>query len=75
VFKKETSVFKLWIPDDPKKYNGMAENDFFYWKVGDKLIKDIDDKEGVEDLIKLNYGVLKQVFMTIACKSSYPEIT
>jgi hypothetical protein len=30
----------------------MAENDFFYWKVGGKLIKDEKDKEGVEDVIK-----------------------
>jgi len=53
----------------------MAEQDFQYWKVGQKMIKDEEDRDKVHRIIAKNYGKIKHIFIYLASKSSYPAIT
>jgi len=40
----------------------MIEHDLHYWKVGNKMIKDDEDRERLEQIIKENYVYLKECF-------------
>ena len=53
----------------------MAETDFKYWKVGPKMIKDEDDLLKVKQLIVKHYAALKDVFVSLAARSSWPVIS
>ena len=69
-YVKENSVFKAWIKDDPKNLPNIAEEDFKYWKVAGMIKdKDIEDRNGVQQVIKENYKRLKDIFINIASKS------
>ena len=74
-FKRNKSVFRMWIKDDPNGFNEMAKTDFQYWKIGPKMIKSEEDCQNVQNIIMANYEKLKHIFVFLSSKSSYPALT
>lgn len=68
-------MFKNWIKDDPDKMSLIAETDFKYWKITEKMIKDEEDLLGVQELFKNNISKLKDIFANLASNSDWPCIT
>ena len=52
----------------------MIEHDLHYWKVGNKMIKDDEDRERLEQIIKENYVYLKECFQFLVSKSMFPGL-
>lgn len=74
-FNQDNSMFKNWIKDDPDKMSLIAETDFKYWKITEKMIKDEEDLLGVQELFKNNISKLKDIFANLASNSDWPCIT
>ena len=73
VFKKETSVFREWKEDTPHVLNKAMELDQKEWKAA-RFIKDPAEVESCWRVIKQNFSKLKDVFITMASKSSFPFV-
>jgi hypothetical protein len=74
VFKKNQSVFKDWKEDTDTKLKAVVEHDFALYKLT-KFVKDEQDREKVENLIKKNLETLKIIHLYYASRSSFPYIT
>ena len=74
VFNKENSVFKTWVEDDADVLKKICDHDFYYWKVGPKMIKDDEDRASLEKIVKDNIVYLKWVFTYLMSRSLYPAI-
>ncbi|CDW72588.1 UNKNOWN [Stylonychia lemnae] len=74
VFKKDTSVFKEWKEDTPQTIQLMLDDDLKYWKIH-RFIKDDNDRLMCEKIIRQNVVLIKKIFITEICNSSFPNIS
>ncbi|CDW89852.1 UNKNOWN [Stylonychia lemnae] len=86
VFKKETSVFRDWKEDNDQILARCCDHDYKYWKIP-RFVKDPGEVcKSINHLIYLqqqkcfdyviqNFTKLKEIFITIASRSSFPNIS
>eukprot|EP00347_Sterkiella_histriomuscorum_P014450 403360819 len=74
VFKKDTSVFKDWKEDTASSYLKCGEHDQKFWKIP-RFVKDPIEQQLCFDLVQANFKHLKNIFISLACKSSFPNIS
>ena len=73
-FNKERSVFKDWRKDDPDfTYRSCIEHDLALWHV-DKFVKDPDEAKETADVLRKYAKEIKNIFIQLISKSSYPQI-
>ena len=72
-FKKESSVFKDWKIDKPKSIQDGFLIEVKNWCIP-KIIKDSNDVELITNFMKNEAEFLKNIFIIISSKSSYPSI-
>ncbi len=73
-FKKDASVFKDWREDNPYILSRSAELDKREWKAP-RFIKDPEEVDRCWEVIQKNFARLKDIFITLACRSNFPSIT
>ena len=73
MFKKETSVFKDWKEDTPQLLEKCKEHDKALWKTP-RFVKDPAEQERCWEVVSDNFQRLKDLFLTLACRSIYPYI-
>eukprot|EP00349_Pseudokeronopsis_sp_Brazil_P006027 CAMPEP_0202967230 /NCGR_PEP_ID=MMETSP1396-20130829/12024_1 /ASSEMBLY_ACC=CAM_ASM_000872 /TAXON_ID= /ORGANISM="Pseudokeronopsis sp., Strain Brazil" /LENGTH=291 /DNA_ID=CAMNT_0049692037 /DNA_START=293 /DNA_END=1165 /DNA_ORIENTATION=+ len=74
VFKKDASVFKDWKEDTPFLLEKCMQHDKQCWKVP-RFIKDPSEQDKVWDILVQNFKKLKDLFLTLSCRSIYPCIS
>lgn len=72
-FHRGTSVFAEWRPDGADTARQCIEHDLELWH-GDKFIKDEEDREATAEVMLKYADLIKNVFIQIACRSSFPQI-
>jgi len=50
------------------------EHDMQFWKIGKGYIKNFEEVDLIEGIIKENYETLKLIHLYYACRSSYPYL-
>lgn len=73
VFKKDHSVFKDWKEDTHATLEKCFEYDQAHWKLS-RFIKDAGEQEKVEKVLWKNYKKLKRIFISLSCRSRFPNI-
>mmetsp|Transcript_33982 Transcript_33982/g.33126 ORF Transcript_33982/g.33126 Transcript_33982/m.33126 type:complete len:307 (+) Transcript_33982:58-978(+) len=74
VFKKETSVFKDWKEDTPAVLEKCIQHDLNLWKIP-RFVKDPQEQEKLWGIAEKHFKKLKDIFLTLACRSIYPCIS
>lgn len=74
VFDKFTSVFRGWREDTPKFLEVLAKKDLEHTKLA-RMIKNKIDRENVFALLEKNIDRLKEEFLALIVKSTYPGIS
>jgi hypothetical protein len=67
-------VFKEWREDNPYILSRSAELDKREWKAP-RFIKDPEEVDRCWEVIQKNFARLKDIFITLACRSNFPSIT
>lgn len=73
-FKKENSVFRDWREDANWVIAKCCELDSKEWKAS-RFIKDPAEVDKCWKVIEKNFVKLKDMFITLACKSNFPTVT
>lgn len=73
-FKKETSVFSKWIPDNKVLLEKCFEQDTKLWKMH-RFVKDEEEQDEIKRVLFKNYALLKDTFLYVAAISHFPAIT
>ena len=74
IFDKSKSVFKNFKTDTEALLKRTFENDWRLTKIP-KLIKDKDELSKVKSYLCSIYPRLKNMFLTMACDSAYPNFS
>ena len=72
-FNKDNSVFRAWRADLQSTLNNAFNEDIKLWK-GYRFIKDEGERKETEDKMKKYFPILKDIFINLAARSSWPNI-
>lgn len=72
-FHKASSVFATWIDDQEDTAVNCIEHDLELWNAP-KFIKDEEDYEKTADVMRKYAKEIKNIFIAIASRSSFPQI-
>lgn len=72
-FSKHNSVFKEWKEDTPQQIAECIEHDIKLWHVS-RFVKDADELVNVEDVLRKNAEVLKNLFIQAASRGTFPYL-
>ena len=70
---RETSIFADFRPDNEAIMDQCFQHDSKYWKIN-RLTKSADELTQTLQIVKENYQMLKDLFMTVNSNSRYPFI-
>ena len=73
-FRKETSVFRRWMPDDESTRAKCIKQDFERWKVA-RFIKQAKDITQLEEVVVNNYELIKTTFVVYAADCEFPGLS
>lgn len=73
VFSKPSSVFRNWQEDTPGLLAATFKKDFEQSKLS-KMIKNQLELDAVYEVLLKNFAALKEEFLSVIVKSSYPNI-
>jgi hypothetical protein len=73
-FIREITIFADYRIDDDRVLDQCFQHDRKYWKL-DRLLKDSNDIKATEKVIRENFKLLKDCFVSINAVSKYPTIT
>ena len=71
-FVKGKSVFARWQEDNLLIYDNCLKHDFKFWKCR-RFVKDTDDYQQVCEIVRKNFGILKDNHIYTSCTSAFPS--
>ena len=74
MFERNKTVFKDWIEDTPEMIRACFDHDKLLWKI-DKLAKNPKDQEEIMEIFERHGELLKNLFLTLASKCTFPQIS